>query len=126
MIRISLIFLGIITLLNFQSCSSAEASKTPLSYVANFKISGMVCKHGCKSVIEKEMNKTNGITNFYIDFDKETAEVFFDKNSISIEKIISKVQSINESAYDIELIDAKEQLNARESIEDIIDTKTSV
>ena len=84
--------------------------------VANFSIEGMVCEHGCKGVIEKEMRKEKGITSFDIDFEEATAEVFFDYNIITTENIITKVEEINDGIYKMNLLQEREQINAKEKL----------
>lgn len=84
--------------------------------VANFSIEGMVCEHGCKGVIEKEMRKEKGITSFDIDFENETAEVFFDENTLTSKDIITKVEAINDGIYKMNLLQEHEQINAKEKL----------
>lgn len=100
----------------FNSCSSPKTPKTPKNMVANFEIEGMVCEHGCKGVIEKEMRNIKGITAFDIDFEEATAEVFFDYNIITTENIITKVEEINDGIYKMNLIKEREQINAKEKL----------
>lgn len=110
-------FLIIITLaFMINSCSTSSKKNNPINMVANFEIEGMVCEHGCKGVIEKEMGKTNGITSFDIDFENATAEVFFDANVITSKSIIDQVESINDGIYKIKLTKEYKQMNAKESL----------
>ncbi|MCT4582350.1 MAG: cation transporter [Flavobacteriales bacterium] len=116
MIRIVTLLALTITFFVFNACSSNTTPKAPKNWIANFEIDGMVCEHGCKGVIEKEMSKTNGITSFDIDFENETAEVFFDQNIITTQAIISKVETINDGIYKMKLIHEREQINAKEKL----------
>jgi copper chaperone CopZ len=102
--------------LTLSSCSSESKKSEPKNMIANFQIEGMVCEHGCKGVIEKQMNKVKGITSFDIDFEKETAEVFFDQNIITSQAIITHVESINDGIYKMKLIKEYKQVNAKGSM----------
>lgn len=116
MTKLFYIFLISVFSVVISSCSSEDTSSEPLNMVATFEIEGMVCVHGCKSVIEKEMRKTQGITAFNIDFENVTAEVFFDKNIITSEAIIKEVATINDGIYNMKLIKEHKQMNAVEAL----------
>ncbi len=115
MIKTITIFILTAILFTF-SCTNDNSPKAPKNMIANFEIEGMVCEHGCKGVIEKEMRKINGITTFDIDFEKETAEVYFDQNMITSEGIINKVEAINDGIYKMTLVKETEQINAKEKL----------
>ncbi len=117
-------FLFIVLVLS--SCSSEAKKTNPKNMIANFQIEGMVCEHGCKGVIEKEMKQVKGITSFEIDFEKETAEVFFDQNTIKSQAIIAQAEKINDGIYKMKLIKEYEQVNAKESISSSSNTSVSV
>jgi copper chaperone CopZ len=100
----------------FNSCSNESQPLEPKNMFASFQIEGMVCEHGCKGVIEKEMKGVSGITSFDIDFEAATAEVFFDQNTITSKAIVSEVESINDGIYKMKLIEEHEQMNAKEKL----------
>ena len=61
---------------------------------AQLFISGMTCVMGCKGAIEKQLNKTAGISEFEIVFEDSTALVQFDSTLIEIDEIVSAVNAV--------------------------------
>ena len=57
-------------------------------------ISGMTCVMGCKGAIEKKLNATNGISDFYIVFEDSTATVRYDSTVITENKIIAEIAAV--------------------------------
>lgn len=112
--HILLCLLSFVFILN--SCSSEPIPLEPKNMLASFNIEGMVCEHGCKGVIEKEMKKVSGITSFDIDFEAATAEVLFDENIITSKTIVSQVESINDGIYKMNIIEEHELINAKEKL----------
>ncbi|WNM19405.1 heavy-metal-associated domain-containing protein [Flavobacterium capsici] len=55
--------------------------------VATFKIDGMSCAIGCAKTIEKKLNKTEGVQEANVDFEKKEATVSFDAAVVSPEKL---------------------------------------
>ncbi len=115
MFRFSFFFTLIIVLSSFNSCSNNQP-KAPEPKIAELTIEGMVCEHGCKGVIEKEMKQTKGITTFDIDFEHATAEVYFDNSIITAKKIISQIETINDGSYKVKLTSERAQVNAKEQL----------
>lgn len=111
-------FLFIFTIFALTACNSNDEAKSVseekanqeviepavANTVAELNISGMTCEVGCKGAIEKALNKTKGIQEATIDFEKTIAEVKFDDQIISSEKIVEVITSINEGAYGAELV----------------------
>ena len=111
-------FLFIFTIFSLTACNSNDEAKSVseektnqevvepavANTVAELNISGMTCEFGCKGAIEKALNKTKGIQEATIDFEKTIAEVKFDDQIISSEKIVEVITSINEGAYGAELV----------------------
>jgi len=122
-ILIASIFAFIFTV---NSCSNDSKSLEPKNMVASFEIEGMVCEHGCKGVIEKEMREVSGITSFDIDFEAATAEVLFNENIITSKEIISQVESINDEIYKMTIVQEYEQINAKEKLPTSSDSPISV
>ena len=108
------------------SCSTGAQPTEPKNMFARFEIEGMVCEHGCKGVIEKDMKGVSGITSFEIDFETATAEVFFDKNIISSKEIVSQVESINDGIYKMTLVEEQDQINAKEKLPSSSNSPVSV
>lgn len=108
------------------SCSSDSKPLEQKNMFASFEIAGMVCEHGCKGVIEKEMKGVSGINSFEIDFEAETAQVFFDKNIISSKAIVSQVEAINDGIYKMTLIEEHDQINAKEKLPSTDNSSVSV
>lgn len=116
MSKFKLILISFVITTFINSCSSSDTKHIPNNWIANFEIEGMVCEHGCKGVIEKEMNKVKGITAFDIDFENATAEVFFDNSTITSKEIINQVEAINDGIYKLTLVKEYKQMNAKESL----------
>ena len=57
-------------------------------------ISGMTCVMGCKGAIEKKLNATNGISDFYIVFEDSTATVRYDSTVITENIIIAEIAAV--------------------------------
>jgi len=57
----------------------------------NFKIKGIVC-HSCEEIINSELSKIEGIKDYKVDFIKQTADITFDPDKTSKEKIFSKIE----------------------------------
>lgn len=98
------------------SCSNEAKPTESKNMFASFEIEGMVCEHGCKNAIVKDMKGVEGITSFEIDYEAATAEVFFDENVITAAAIIEKVEKINDGIYKMKLIEEQLQLNAKEKL----------
>lgn len=75
---------------NTTTTSTTESSKNIVAAkpeVATFKIDGMSCAIGCAKTIEKKLNKTEGVQEANVDFDKKEAIVSFDASVVTPEKL---------------------------------------
>ena len=59
----------------------AQATKLSMS------IGGMICAHGCAAVIEKNLNKTQGIKEAKVDFETKLAYLIYDATLLNPEKV---------------------------------------
>ena len=103
----------IIVLLHVQCNSSTTQIKTPPTQIkdetANVQIEevetvvmemtieGMVCAMGCAAVIEKKLNKTNGIAKATVDFATKKALVEFNRKTLNSSEIIDVVESVGKA-----------------------------
>ena len=58
---------------------------------ATLKIGGMTCIN-CQIKIEKQLLKIDGIVKVKVDWEKSIAEMEFNKDLVSLEKIISEIE----------------------------------
>ena len=86
--------------------------------ILSLEIEGMVCKMGCGGAIRKELKATNAVANVDFDFEEErpsnNATISFDKDKISVDKIISIITSINDGQFKV----------GKSSSEDLIESST--
>jgi len=86
--------------------------------ILTLEIDGMVCKMGCGGAIRKELKATNAVANVDFDFEEErpsnNAKISFDKDKISVDKIISIITSINDGQFKV----------GKSSSEDLIESST--
>ena len=92
--------------------------KSETNYQCVAKVKGMVCKMGCGGAIRKELKATNAVANVDFDFEEErpsnNAKISFDKDKISVDKIISIITSINDGQFKV----------GKSSSEDLIESST--
>lgn len=55
-------------------------------------ITGMTCSH-CEKTVSNKIKNTTGVTDATINLEKGTADVMFDTNIISADKIIEAINS---------------------------------
>lgn len=77
-----------------QTEQSTSANQADLKEVT-LKIEGMTCPHGCAATIEKNLNKTEGVSKAVVDFDSKTATISFDAHKLSKESLISVIEGSN-------------------------------
>ena len=77
-----------------QTEQSTSANQADLKEVT-LKIEGMTCAHGCAATIEKNLNKTEGVSKAVVDFDSKTATISFDAHKLSKESLISVIEGSN-------------------------------
>lgn len=112
----SLVFL---TILLFACNSSNEENKvvrkvSVKSYVApvvhpnkllTIEIEGMMCEMGCGASIRKELRATGAVGSIEYDFVDErkvnVAKIAFDKNKITVDKIISILTTMNDKQFTV-------------------------
>jgi hypothetical protein len=118
------ISLLLFSLLFFFSCStekSEKISKTKIiektnQVVANrileLEVEGMVCKMGCGSSIRKEMLATNAVESCEINYEDKRksnqVKVAFNKDKISADELISKINSMNDKQFKVVNSSSKE------------------
>ena len=110
--------LFLVSLLLFGACSS---EKTPVSLpkesskiapkdvksnrLLSIEIEGMTCVMGCGASIRKELFSTKAVSSIEFDFKEgrkaNTAKIAFDKNKITVDKIIGLLSKLNENQFTI-------------------------
>lgn len=102
--------LAILTFSLIYSCKESEESNVS-NEIADFEITGMVCKMGCGGAIRKELYASEFVDQVDIDFDEEAPSnkiaVHFNNSKISKEKIKEIIESINEGQFSAEFISSK-------------------
>lgn len=87
------------------------------------ELSGMVCEMGCGGSIRKEMLKTNAVEQCKFDFvtDRKTntVEIAFDKDKISVDKLISIISNMNDKQFKVidfttKVFKSKKEISAQE------------
>ena len=70
-------------------------------------IEGMVCTVGCAAVIEKNLNKTEGIKEAKVDFETKKATLIFDAELLSPNEVTQVVRNTGEAytVSDFKLLD---------------------
>tara|TARA_B100001175_G_scaffold316716_1_gene331387 strand:- start:1252 stop:1623 length:372 start_codon:yes stop_codon:yes gene_type:complete len=70
-------------------------------------IEGMICSVGCAALIEKNLNKTNGIKEAKVDFETKKATLIFNPKVITPNEVAQIVLNTGEaySVKDFELLD---------------------
>ena len=64
----------------------------------SLKIKGMHCT-GCSTRLEKVLNNQEGIENAKVSFEEAKADIKFDENQISLEKI---KEAIEDAGFEVE------------------------
>lgn len=69
------------------------------------EISGMMCELGCGSSIRKELKATAAVDQVSYDFVEDravnTAEITFDKNKISVDRILEIISTMNDKQFTV-------------------------
>jgi len=70
-------------------------------------IEGMICAVGCAALIEKTLNKTEGIKEAKVDFETKKATLIFNPKVLTANEVAQIVQNTGEaySVKDFELLD---------------------
>lgn len=126
------------SLLLFLSCSTEKEktiSKTKFvktkqvsaNRLLDAEISGMVCKMGCGASIRKEMLATKAVESCEIDYedDRETnrVKIAFDKEIISADELISKINSMNDKQFKVISSESKQFESKNKSETTLIEEK---
>ena len=76
------------------------------------EIEGMTCVMGCGASIRKELFATKAVSSVEFDFVEErkvnTAEIAFDKDKITVDKIVQLVSELNEKQFKVGKTSSKE------------------
>lgn len=93
-----------------------------------FTIDGMTCEIGCARLIQKNINKMDGVKTVEVDFDRKLAMVEYDEtmvNHTSLEKTVSKTAD-SYKVSDMKNVDAfsKEEKHADDCDKDCCKDKT--
>lgn len=117
----SILSIGLIASVFVSACSSSsdktntkEVKKTHISIqtsevqankLLTVDIDGMVCEKGCGSSIRKELMNTNAIESCEFDFQTDrktnTVKIAFDKDKITVDKIVSILNTMNEKQFKV-------------------------
>lgn len=88
--------------------TSKEPSKQITTVVtkgyATMRIKGMTCAIGCAATIEKKLNQTTGVVSATVDFESDTAQVVYDAEHLTLQRLSEVVKSVGE-AYSVASIE---------------------
>jgi len=88
--------------------------QSSVKMLGEYSIEGMMCERGCKSYIVNKVDELNGVDDCNIDFDLKIMTVQYERSSVSSDKIIKHVNSLNDGQYSAKLIQAN-PINSEES-----------
>ena len=82
-----------------ETTQNMNADPVPMAEEAFGKliIEGMTCAIGCAATIEKNLQKTTGVTFANVDFETKTAWVVYDAKHLNMEAISMVVKATGES-----------------------------
>ena len=89
------------------SCTQSNSSdyKEEVHAVADTKaemtIDGMSCQVGCAAYIDEELEKVSGVVSADVSFENKLASISYDNSLISEHDIVSKINSLKDSAYSV-------------------------
>ena len=89
------------------SCTQSNSSdyKEEVHAVADTKaemtIDGMSCQVGCAAYIDEELEKVSGVVSADVSFENKLASISYDNSLISEYDIVSKINSLKDSAYSV-------------------------
>ena len=89
------------------SCTQSNSSdyKEEVLAVADTKvemtIDGMSCQVGCAAYIDEELEKVSGGVSADVSFENKLASISYDNSLISEHDIVSKINSLKDSAYSV-------------------------
>ncbi|MBU2018799.1 MAG: hypothetical protein KJ941_04055 [Bacteroidetes bacterium] len=125
----------------FSSCSEGNKDQAPQTTLAKddavkvvgnriltLEIEGMTCVMGCGGTIRKELADTKAIESCEFEFEegraKNTAKISFDKDKISVDKIISIVSTINKGQFKVGSSASEDvSVNIRTKVEEVSSDK---
>lgn len=86
--------------------------KVKANRILSMEIEGMTCVMGCGASIRKELFTTNAVSSVEFDFEEgrksNTAKIAFDKDKITVDKIVELVSVMNEKQFKIGKTSSKE------------------
>ena len=95
--------LSLFTLLFIFSCEEAQEEPVASNEIADFEITGMVCKMGCGGAIRKELYASGLIDQVDVEFEEEAPSniisVHFNNTKTSPDKIKEMIEAINEGQF---------------------------
>lgn len=78
----------------------------------SMEIEGMTCVMGCGASIRKELFSTKAVSSVEFDFKKgrksNTAKIAFDKDKITVDKIVNLISKLNDKQFKIGKTSSKE------------------
>lgn len=88
------------------------------------EIEGMTCVMGCGGSIRKELNATNAIESCEFEFEEgramNTAKISFDKDKITVDKIIQIVSTMNKGQFKVGNNETEDiSVNIRTTVEEV-------
>ncbi|MGV3630882.1 MAG: heavy-metal-associated domain-containing protein [Bacteroidota bacterium] len=82
-----------------------QTDKVQADKMLNAKIEGMMCEKGCGSSIRKELMNTNAVESCEFDFESDrkqnTVKIAFDKDKISVDRLITILNQINNKQFKV-------------------------
>ncbi|MBI1837121.1 MAG: heavy-metal-associated domain-containing protein [Flavobacteriia bacterium] len=92
--------------------TSFKAVKVNTNRILTAEIEGMTCVMGCGASIRKELRATEAVSTVEFDFKEgrksNTATIAFDKDKITVDKIINIISTINEKQFKVGKTSSKE------------------
>lgn len=114
------IILSVVFFAMILSCEEAEEANVS-NEIADFEVTGMVCKMGCGGSIRKELYASGFVDQVDVNFDEEAPSnaisVHFNNKKISVEKIEEIIESINDGQFSAEFkgVNAKKEQSTTET-----------
>ena len=94
---------------NAKICTKVHANTS-----LNLGVKGMVCKMGCGGSIRKALKETCAVEQVdvsYIDsLEEQSITVFYDRNKIAPEQMISVLNTINEKQFEVRTLGKPQKL----------------
>jgi hypothetical protein len=113
----SILLLGACTtektpVVNHEKVEKTVTHNVKANRILSMEIEGMTCVMGCGSSIRKELFATNAVCSVEFDFvegrKSNTAKIAFDKDKITVDKIVELISTMNEKQFTIGKTSSKE------------------